>query len=85
MRRYTLAQLDALRCVVRHRTFQAAADQLNVTQPTISLRLRELEAIVGVQLLRRRGGRGELTAEGMVFYQHVETLQKTLNEMEAAA
>src|SRR3546814_3266762 len=70
MRRYTLAQLEALRCVVVFRGFQAAADHLKVTQPTISLRIRELESIVGYSLLRRSGGRGELTAEGTVFYQH---------------
>lgn len=82
MRRYTLAQLEALRCVVIFRGFQAAADHLKVTQPTISLRIRELESIVGYTLLRRSGGRGELTDEGTVFYQHVEQLTKTLTEMD---
>lgn len=82
MRRYTLAQLEALRCVVAFRGFQAAADHLNVTQPTISLRIRELESIIGYPLLRRSGGRGELTAEGLAFYQYVEQLTKTLNEMD---
>ena len=82
MRRYTLAQLEALRCVVVFRGFQAAADHLNVTQPTISLRIRELEAIVGYSLLRRSGGRGELTAEGTVFYQYVEQLTSVLGEMD---
>lgn len=82
MRRYTLAQLDALRCVVKFRTFQAAAEHLNVTQPTISLRIRELESIVGYPLLRRSGGRGELTAEGTVFFQYVEQLARTLSEID---
>src|SRR3546814_12642904 len=81
MRRYPLAQLEALRCVVVFRGFQAAADHLKVTHPTISLRIRELESIVGYSLLRRSGGRGELTAEGTVFYQHAEQLTKTLTEM----
>jgi LysR family cyn operon transcriptional activator len=82
MRRYTLAQLDALRCVVTFKGFQEAADHLSVTQPTISLRIRELEAIVGYRLLRRSGGKGELTAEGAIFYQYVEQLTKTLSEMD---
>ncbi|HSV81842.1 MAG TPA: LysR family transcriptional regulator [Ramlibacter sp.] len=81
-RRYTLAQLEALRCVVKFRTFQAAADHLNVTQPTISLRIRELEQIVGYPLLRRSGGRGALTAEGETFFQYVETMMRTLDEMD---
>lgn len=82
MRRYTLAQLEALRCIVTLGTFQAAADHLNVTQPTISLRIRELESIIGYDLLRRNSGRGELTAEGSVFYQYVDRLTRTLNEMD---
>jgi DNA-binding transcriptional LysR family regulator len=63
-------------------TFQAAADHLNVTQPTISLRIRELESIIGYPLLRRNGGRGELTPEGSMFYQYVERLVGTLDEMD---
>lgn len=82
MRRYTLAQLEALRCIVSLGTFQAAADHLNVTQPTISLRIRELESVIGYPLLRRNGGRGELTPEGSVFYQYVERLVGTLDEMD---
>jgi len=82
MRRYTLAQLEALRCIVSLGTFQAAADHLNVTQPTISLRIRELESIIGYPLLRRNGGRGELTPEGRIFYQYVERLVGTLDEMD---
>lgn len=81
-RRYTLAQLEALRCVVKFRSFQAAADHLNVTQPTISLRIRELEAIVGYPLVQRSGGRGALTAEGATFFQYVETVLRTLEEMD---
>jgi DNA-binding transcriptional LysR family regulator len=81
-RRYTLAQLEALRCVVRFRSFQTAADHLNVSQPTISLRIRELEAIVGCPLLQRSGGRGSLTAEGATFYQYVETVMRTLEDMD---
>lgn len=82
MRRYTLIQLDALRCIVNFGTFQAAADHLNVTQPTISLRIRELESTVGYPLLRRSGGKGELTTEGSIFYQYVERLMRTLDEMD---
>jgi len=82
MRRYTLAQLEALRSIVSFGTFQAAADHLNVTQPTISLRIRELELIVGYALLRRSGGKGELTAEGSIFYRYVDRLTRTLNEMD---
>ena len=82
MRRYTLSQLEALRCIVNFGGFQPAADHLNVTQPTISLRIRQLESIIGYALLQRSGGKGELTAEGRVFYQYVERLTKTLNEMD---
>jgi DNA-binding transcriptional LysR family regulator len=52
--------------VVRYGTLSQAADQLHVTQSTVSYRLRVLESHLGLTLLDRGRGRQEvrLTAEG---------------------
>ena len=51
----TLAQLEAFYWVVRLGSVREAARQLNVAQPTISLRIRDLETAVGSKVFQRAG------------------------------
>ena len=50
--------------VVELGSFSAAARQLNLTQPAVSLQIRELERRFGVQLIERVGKRAHATAPG---------------------
>lgn len=62
--RITFAQLEAFYWTVQLGSVQKAASQLNIAQPTASLRLEELSAELGSDLLQR-GSRGlEMTAQG---------------------
>ena len=60
----TLTQLETFYWITRLGTFRAAAAQLYVTQPTISLRVRDLERTLGVRLFERHGRQMRLTTEG---------------------
>jgi DNA-binding transcriptional LysR family regulator len=60
----TLKQLQAFFWVTRLGTFAAAAKKLHTTQSTISTRVIELEASLGVQVFDRSGGSARLTAKG---------------------
>src|SRR2546426_707014 len=51
MRNLNLDQLEALREVVALGSFSAAAQRLNLTQPAISLQIKQLEARLGVRLV----------------------------------
>jgi DNA-binding transcriptional LysR family regulator len=53
----TLAQLEALVWVTRLGTVQEAAQRLNLAQPTVSLRLRDLGEALGKSLFYRDGRR----------------------------
>ena len=55
MRSLNLDQLRALVEVIEQRSFSAAARRLNLTQPAVSLQVRELERRFGVQLIERLG------------------------------
>ena len=55
MRSLSLDQLRALLEVVERGSFSAAARHLNLTQPAISLQIRELERRFDVQLIERLG------------------------------
>lgn len=62
--RFTLPQLEALVWVVRLGSFRAAAMRLCITQPAISVRLRELEQVVGGDLFQRGSYRAHPTVLG---------------------
>jgi LysR family transcriptional regulator, low CO2-responsive transcriptional regulator len=64
MRRYTLRQLDTFAEVARHASVSAAAQALHITQPAVSMQLRQLEQALGVPLVQQVGRRIELTAAG---------------------
>ncbi len=71
--RYVVAAAD-------HSSFRRAAATLNITQPTLSKRIRELEGKLGVLLFERSPGGTELTAIGEEF---VDSARRILTELEA--
>jgi DNA-binding transcriptional LysR family regulator len=64
VRNLNLDQLQTLQEVIALGSFSAAANKLRLTQPAISLQMRELERRFGVQLVRRVGKRAYATAAG---------------------
>ena len=58
------SQLRAFHFVATEGSFTRAANTLSVTQPTISMQVKELEEAYQVQLFNRRGQRIELTEMG---------------------
>ena len=64
----TLRQMEYVVAVARGRSLSEAAVQLNVSQPSLSNALTQVEARLGHRLFRRRKGTATtLTPEGEVF------------------
>src|SRR5215831_12003366 len=61
----TLKQLRYLSALAEHRHFGHAADACAVTQPALSMQIRELERELGVDLVERRPGDASLTPTGV--------------------
>ena len=61
---FALIHLEALIEIAQQGSFQAAADRLGVAQPTISMRVRDLESALGGPLFDRSGHRAMLTERG---------------------
>src|SRR3979490_2977662 len=61
----TLRQLRYLPAVAAHRHFGRAAEACAVTQPALSMQIRELEKDLGVELVERRPGEIVLTDIGI--------------------
>lgn len=65
-----LAQIQVLVAVAEHGSVTGAAKTLNVTQPAVTKRIRELERALGVPLIER-AGRGVVTTRfGEAFLRH---------------
>jgi LysR family hydrogen peroxide-inducible transcriptional activator len=60
----TLRQLRYLDALARHGHFGRAADECAVSQPALSMQIRELERELGAELLERRQGATALTEIG---------------------
>jgi LysR family hydrogen peroxide-inducible transcriptional activator len=60
----TLRQLRYLAALARHRHFGRAAEDCAVTQPALSMQIRELEREIGADLVERRPGDIALTDTG---------------------
>jgi DNA-binding transcriptional LysR family regulator len=61
--------------VAEELSFSKAATRLNMSQPPLSLHIRELEALLDVQLFLRNTRSVELTAAGRMLYEQMCTIQ----------
>lgn len=78
-----LKQLEVFVCVAECRSFSVAAEQLYLSQPTVSSHIAALEDSLGVTLLER-GSRKKvtLTERGQEFYRRSRAIVQNCRELE---
>lgn len=81
----TLRQLRYFAALARHGHFGRAAEDCHVTQPALSVQIKELEAALGVALAERGGGRVVLTSAGRELARRAERVLAEVAEIEQAA
>jgi DNA-binding transcriptional LysR family regulator len=67
-------QLKTLVEVIEHGGFSAAARRLHLSQPAVSLQIRELESRLGVKLVERVGKRAFASPAGTELIEHARRL-----------
>jgi DNA-binding transcriptional LysR family regulator len=65
-------RLLTFRAVAHHKSFSRAAEQLSLTQPSVSHQIALLETEVGIRLIDRGRGELRLTAAGAVLLEHAD-------------
>lgn len=70
----TLRHLTIFRAVCQTESITLAAEHLNMTQPAVSLAVRELEDFYGVQLFERMNRRIYITEAGRTLLQYADTI-----------
>ncbi len=78
----TLNQLKYFCTACRTRSITKASEELFVTQPTISIAIKDLEAEFNIILFTRNGNHLELTSAGETFYEKAKDLLKHSTEMQ---
>ena len=77
-------QLAAFVAVVERRSFSQAAERLGVTQPAVSLQIRELESRMAMRLLDRLGHRTDATPAGRELIDHAHAIFAAESRLVAA-
>lgn len=80
MRAVTMRQLTVFASVARHSSFARAAEELHLTQPAVSMQIKELEAAVELPLFERSGRSVRLTMPGEYLLVYARRLLATLKE-----
>ncbi|MEO0550583.1 MAG: hydrogen peroxide-inducible genes activator [Pseudomonadota bacterium] len=81
----TLRQLQFLCSVADHGSFSRAAEACNVTQPTLSSAIKEIEALLGVQLIEREARGASLTHSGAATVERARRILADSADLVSAA
>ena len=83
-RELTLRQLRALAAVHRDRSVTAAAKQLHLTQPAVTLQIRNLQALAGLPLIQRTPDGMLLTDAGREVLALTERIEAAIADCETS-
>lgn len=78
----TMRQLQVFESVARHLSFTRAAEELHLTQPAVSMQVKQLEAMVELSLFEQLGKKIHLTDAGQTILHHSRTMISQLGEIE---
>ncbi|MFF9021964.1 transcriptional regulator CynR [Streptomyces eurythermus] len=79
-----LRHLRYLLAVAENGTFTRAAEELHISQPTLSQQIKQLERLLGAQLLDRTGRSVRLTDAGEAYAHHARRALRDLAAAERA-
>ncbi|MEY2976319.1 MAG: hypothetical protein RLZZ435_456, partial [Cyanobacteriota bacterium] len=80
----TLHQLKVFEAAARHGSFTRAAEELYLTQPTVSIQVKQLTKAIGLPLFEQVGKRLFLTDAGKELYNTSQEIFDRLTQMEMA-
>lgn len=75
-----LGHLATFRLVIQRGSFSAAADVLGISQPAVSLQIRQLEQFLQTRLVERTGRGIKATAAGQALLVHGERIEQAVDE-----
>lgn len=83
-RHLTFRQLETFTTVARFGSFSRAAEALHLTQPAVSIQIRQIADLVGLPLFEQTGRDIQLTAAGQELLQTARELDDSWSRFESA-
>ena len=77
----TLKQCRYFLALARHGHFGRAAEACAISQPALSLQIKELEQMLGAELVERSGRQIRLTSLGRAFAARVEEILRSVDDL----
>ncbi len=77
---FTLKQLKIFSAVAEHQSYTDAAKKLFLTQPAVSMQIKQLEDFVGMPLFERVGKQVGLTEAGQELLHYAKSIQHQMDE-----
>ena len=84
VRHTTMRQLQIFEAIVRNGSFTRAAEELFLTQPTVSMQTKKLTDAFGLPLLAQIGRQVRPTEAGEIVYSTIREMFDSLNNLDAA-
>ncbi len=81
----TLKHLKIFVCVAKHENITRASKELYMTQPAVSLAIRELEEKYNIKLFKREKQRIRITDDGKTLLQYANSTLNSYNDFEEVA
>jgi len=78
----TMRQIQVFEAVARHRSFTCAARELHLTQPAVSMQIKQLQLMLGLPLFESRARAARLTEAGCAMLRHSRAILSQLAEIE---
>lgn len=78
----TLRQLEVFAAVARHTSYTRAAEELHLSQPAVSMQIRQLEEMAGLPLFEKLGKKIHLTQAGREFFHYSQAIGRQLQELD---
>lgn len=78
----TLRQLQCFSAVARNLSYTKAADELHLTQPAVSMQIRQLEQQAGLALTEQLGKQVHLTEAGEEVFRYARSILQQIDEMD---
>ena len=79
----TLRQIEVFNAVAKHRNYTRASEELHLSQPAVSMQIRQLEQGIGLPLFEQVGKQMHLTEAGGQMYIYSRNMSDLLAEAEA--
>lgn len=78
----TLRQLQCFAAVAKNLSYTRAAEELHLTQPAVSMQIRQLEQQAGLALTEQFGKQVHLTEAGEEVYRYARSILQQVDEMD---